>query len=219
MMHARVSRGVRTWFACALAAAGALAAHGHARAAMMLQMDLNSIVVEAEDGFRGVSHTGALTLSADADAELAGLLIDGQEQRPTANLSALTGQIDLVNGAVAGGEITVALGDGAVYTSLITTPEGRVNTQASQGFSIDGLTGAGAFDELPGGDMFGGVDLQPFLGPKRGGFEGSFLLFAYGPAEGASDFNADLELYLTIPAPGSVALGATGLLVALRRGR
>jgi len=220
MKHARFSRGVRTWFACAVAAAGALAAQGQARAAMMLHMDLNSVVVSAGDlGFQGIDHTGTLALSADSDAELAGLLIDGEEQGATSPLADLTGEIRLQNGAVVGGEMTVTLEDGSTYTAVIANPEGRVNTQALQGFTIDGLTGAGAFDQLPDGDSFGGVDLRPYFGEQRGGFDGAFFLFAYGPANGASDITADLELYLTVPAPGSVALGGMGLLLAFRRTR
>lgn len=215
-MFTRVSRGARAWSLVA-AAAGSVGLLSAADAAMLLQMDLNSIVVNAGSTFDGETHTGVLTLSADADASLTDVLIDGASQDFGDGLAALSGEIRLSQGVVLGGYVRVTTADGAVYAASIMPAFGDVSPQPGQGFSIDGLTGLGLFSNLPGETRFAGVDVSPFLGGRGGAIDGSFFLFGFGPNAQGQDTDADLELYLVIPAPGSVALAGVGAALGLRR--
>ena len=210
MLDARFSRGVRTGSVCA-AAGCALALCGPANAAMTLRMDLNSIVVEAGGGFDGLTHTGALSLSVDADSYLTALRIDGVDQESPAAIQDLEGEILLANGQVVGGDFMVTLSDGARYGASIENTIGDVTALAWQGFTVDGLTGQGDFGDLESGTDFGGVDVSPWL-TARGQLPGSFYLFAFDPNGQGVDSDTDLEIYLTVvPSPGSVALGALAM--------
>lgn len=208
MLNARTSRGVRTRLSCAIAGC-ALGLCGPAHAAMTLRMDLNSIVVQAAGGFTGASHTGLLELSMDDDASIAGVRIDDVSQDLTAGLADVTGEIRLENGQVVGGRVLVTLTDSTTYTAEIGPDLGGVTPHVAQGFSVDGLTEAGDFEDLTDGMMYGGVDVSDWLA-GRGSLPGSFYLFAFDPRANGTDRDTNLELYLTAvaPSPGSVALGA-----------
>jgi len=219
MLLARDSRGVRTLMACA-AAGGALGLCGPALAAMTtLHLDLNSITVTAGGGFDGETHTGQLSIGMDGDSDVFRIEIDGVDQAMSAALSGLDGSIWLENGQVVGGSFLVTMSDGASYETVVGSGAGDVGSQHGQGFMVDGLTGFGGFEELVAGKDFAGVDVSPWLEP-RGGLDGSFLLFGFGPDAQGFDDDANLELYLTaVPAPGSVALGSMGIAFANRRKR
>ncbi len=218
MLLARDSRGVFTVLSCA-AAGATLGLCEPASAAMMFQLDINSITVEAGEGFDGETHTGTLTLSGDEDSVLQAILIDAFSQDMDASFADLTGEIRLENGDVVGGLIEVTLTDGTGYAALVGGGVGDVDTHSGQGFQVDGLTELGAFDELENGNEFGGVNVTPWM-DARGGIIGSFLLFSYEPDGSGIDTDVDLELYLrSVPAPGSVALGALAVGFASRRKR
>lgn len=218
MLLARESRGVRTFLTCAVAG-GVLGLCGPANAAMTLHIDLNSISVTADGAFDGETHTGGLIVGMDLDSELHRLEIDGVSQSMSAHLVGLDGNVQLENGAVVGGDFLVTLSDGASYAASVGSGAGDVSPQPGQGFMVDGLTGSGAFDELADGKDFGGVDVTPWL-DVRGGVDGSFLLFGFGPNASGLDSDVNLELYLVdVPAPGTVVLGSMGMAFANRRKR
>ncbi len=218
MFLARDSRGVRTLLTCA-AAGGVLVLCGPADAAMTLHLDLNSVAVTAGGGFDGETHTGDLVIAKDFDTDVYRLEIDGVSQSMSAALADLSGRIRLSAGTVIGGDFQVTLTDGTSYAAVIGSAEGDVSAHHGQGFMVDGLTGGGLFDDLAEGKHFGGVDVTPWL-DARGGLDGSFLLFGFGPNGQGFDSDANLELYLVaVPAPGTVALGSMAVVFGNRRKR
>jgi|GEM_PF-2358339 len=205
---------------CALAAGLAIAsASGSAHAGlMMMSFDLNSVMVEAEDGFDGVTDSGTLVLTQDSNSEIVDLRVNGAHQAMSSTLALLDGTIELENGAVVSGGLSVRLEDGSLYETTITRDDGRVAFSVAEGFTVDGETRGGLFDNLHSGLAFGGVDVSPWLG--RGELFGSFFLFAFDPNSEGFDRNANLEIYLFVPSPGAGALGLAGLAVgAIRRRR
>jgi len=153
-----------------------------------LQIDVNAFTTTVNDPPFDVSdgenniYTGSITMSDDADSELAGILIDGGNQAISGELMSFTGQIDFVNGFVDGGwfDIEVLEDDGTtinVYSAVIDDSEGRINDQAGQGFSIDGLTHTGTFTSA----TFSGVDITDWFEDQP--LPGSFLKFQFEPGE------------------------------------
>jgi len=186
---------------------------------MTLHLDLNSVAVTAGGGFDGETHTGDLMIAKDSDSEVYRLEIDGVSQSMSAALADVSGTVRLENGLVIGGDFVVTLTDGTSYAAMIGSGEGDVSRHHGQGFMVDGLTGLGAFDDLADGKEFGGIDVSPWL-DARGGLDGSFLLFGFGPDGQGYDSDTNLELYLVaVPAPGTVALGSMGFVYANRRKR
>ena len=182
-----------------------------------LELDVNSVVVEADSDFSGADYTGSLSVSNDANASVADLRLDGASRAMSSELSMLDGRIDLENGAVVGGFFTIALADGSEYTTQIGSASGVLALTQAEGFAVDGLTDEGLFETLPGG-RFGGVDLSPVIGRGIDSFVGSFLLFAFDPVDGI-DADVNLELYLTVPSPAGAPLFAAAALIAVRRRR
>lgn len=177
---------------------------------LQLQMDFDSLRVDAGGAFGGQFHTGALQISADADAVLAAMLVDGGTVTPAPSLASFVGTITLFGGAVTGGQFDVSLTDGSTFTTLLTPGSGIVLPQAGQGFLIAGETAGGAFN----GASFGGVDVSGVGTP-----DGSFVLSSFGPD--ASGVDAASTLNLTVlPTPGPAALlGLCGLAGLARRRR
>ena len=193
----------------------------HADAAMMLSMDINSIsatfVPAPNAPDFDVLATGTVTISEDVNSSLVDIRLDGATQTLTSSLNTVFGFVDFVNGMVVNGRLGVTMQDGSTYVASIIDVAGRVNTQAGQGFTADGLTVSGAFSNLVGGTLFAGVDVSSFQGAN---LLGSFLLHGFGPNANGFDDNTDLEIFVTpIPSPGVLTLAGCMGCLGLRRRR
>lgn len=182
-----------------------------------LQMDLNSVVADANESFDGLNHTGEVALSADADASLNTVMIDGDMQPLSADLDQLDGTISLDAGQVAGGDLSISLTDGSMFVASLTPSSGEVDTQAGQGFQVGSALFAGAFENLVGGSSFGGVDVSAWDGAEP--LQGAIQFFAYSPNSQGRDADSNLDVFVAVPAPGAVALPMGLALTAMRRRR
>jgi hypothetical protein len=209
---------IRTFCATSVAA---LALAAGANAAVM-QLDINGIQVRAGGPFDGVTHTGTLTITKAATGTLLDILVDGASQGG-AVLSDFSGEIELFNGNVVGGFLSIFDGDGDRYDAAIGQA-GRVNTQAGRGFRIDGLTFAGVFSGPVQEDAsffdFGGVDVSAIFGADAFNetLEGSFLLTSFSPDANGIDTRADIDVFI-VPTPGTAALAGLAGIAILRRKR
>jgi len=206
--------------AAAICTAGVFAcAAAPADAAFSLQIDINSLTAEFSpnggSGF-GTNASGFIMLGEDGDSTLNGIKLDQVDQDFGATtLSFFSGMIELTNGVVVGGSLDIILSDGSRYSAFISEGSGRVVSQAGQGFSIDGLSFAGAFFNLVDGTDFGGVDTS---GIGETELPGSFLTFAFDPDGRGVDTNTDIDIWI-VPAPTTAALFGLAGVGALRRRR
>jgi hypothetical protein len=195
--------GVVAGAACAFAAS--------AQANTLLQIDLNSLTATASSAGFSTGFTGTISLAHDANSTLNGVKIDGTSQTIGAGfvLSSLSGSITTVAGAVTGGSFSVSVFDGFTtdtYSASIVAGSGSINSQAGQGFTIDGLTFSGFFSS----SSFAGVDVT--LWDSNEPLTGSFLNFAFDPGAGTTDSDADLDVFVVVPLPASGGLCLAGLL-------
>jgi len=174
-----------------------------------IQFDINGLRIDAGAAFGGFTHTGQLAISADANSVLASIIVDALPTSTSSTLSSVSGFIDLTFGTVMGGQFSVALNDGSLYTATILTGSGSVAPQAGQGFQMTGLSFSGTFV----GSTFGGVDVSGL-----GAVDGQFLLQSYTPNAAGIDADSTLNVF-TLPAPGSLVLllGAGSLFAGRRR--
>lgn len=211
-----------------LVCAGALVGMASiASATTVLAIDVNFLAVQARNSsnvasaFGGLTHTGSVVVTHDANSTLAGVAINGVNQPKTPGLSlTASGRIDLQSGNVVGGFFNILMSDGSAYSASIVSGAGKVTTQAGQGFKIDGLTFNGMFTDsgLPGMvNRFAGVDISAFASVEP--LFGAFLQFAFNPNASGFDGDSDLDLIITIPLPGSAGLATLGLLAAGSRRR
>lgn len=203
-------------------------------ALITLQIDVNGLAAQAKDAggassaFGGTTHTGSISISHDADSVINSVgIVGGSSFASGANgwsISSFTGSILLSAGAVTGGSFSLTVmhtgGETDSYAASIVSGAGSVNTQAGQGFSIDGLTFVGTFTDGLANGMFAGFDITPFL-VANGGLTGSFLNFAFNPDAFGFDGESDLDVFINIPLPTSAGLAVCGLagLAAVRRRR
>ncbi len=204
-------------FAATAAGIAMLAGASMASATTQLQIDVNSLTATAGAGF-GTSYTGAVNFTKNVNSDLAGILIDGVGQTSTGTLDTFTGTINLVGGMVTGGSfaVTVLESDAVTfntYSATIAGGAGQVNTQAGQGFSIDGLTFNGAFTSA----VFSGVDVTPWFNNQP--LTGSFIHFAFNPNAMGVDTDSDIDIFVTVPLPAGGAMAFAGLagLAGVRR--
>jgi len=188
-----------------------------------LQLDVNSMTVQAKDSadglgsdvaFGGETHTGSVLFGTDGNTNLNDILIDGTSVGPVPDadwsLTSLTGFINLDNGTVTGGEFEIEITnsdtlDVDTYSAVIVNGTGDVNDEAP-GFAIDGLTFMGMFDDAE----FGGVDTQQWFDNQP--LFGSFTNFAFNPNSGGFDNDANLDVFVAVPLPAGAGLAAAGLL-------
>jgi hypothetical protein len=204
-------------FVATAAALALLAGAGVASATQVLQIDVNALTATAAPGF-SVGYTGSVDLTTNANTELAGILINGANQSISGTLDGFTGTIELVNGDVAGGSFAVSVLEADMmtvntYSATISGAEGSVNTQAGQGFSIDGLTFAGTFSSA----VFAGVDVSDWFDAQP--LTGSFLQFAFNPNAMGVDGDSDIDIFVVVPLPAGGAMAFAGLagLASVRR--
>ncbi len=189
-------------------AAGALCSLASTAGAVSeLFIDVNTLTATFNGGAFSTSATGSINIVSNASSVLAGVRINGVAQPISASLTTYSGRIDLVNGGVTGGFVSILNSDGTTYTADIANGVGSVSSQAGQGFSIDGLT----FNGLFANNFFAGVNITPwwFTQPRPG----SVITFAFNPNANGVDNNTDIDLYvLTVPTPQAAGLGLAGLL-------
>ncbi|MCC5787764.1 MAG: PEP-CTERM sorting domain-containing protein [Phycisphaerales bacterium] len=199
--------------------AGLAVAAGHASAQSLLQLDVNTLTAQARDAannnspFGGTNHTGSVAFSANANSSLVDIFIDGSAQNIAAGqLSSFTGVIDLVNGAVTGGSLSI-VASGDTFNADIASGIGQVNQAVGfGGFFIDGLLANATFS----GSSFAGADVTPFFDAQP--LTGSFVSFQFNPNSNGRSNMTDIDIWV-VPAPASMALLGLGGLVAARRRR
>ena len=180
--------------------------------------DLDSAVARGSSGF-STTYTGSITMNDGPLSDLAGILCDGVPFAVTGSLNDFTGSIDFVNGQVAGGSFTVEVvetgGEINTYSAQIASGIGAINTQAGQGFQIDGLTFAGMFSS----GTFAGVDVSRWFEAQP--LPGSFLTFQFEPNADGVDTDTDIDIFVVVPLPAGGAIASVALigLAGVRRRR
>lgn len=218
-----------------LGIATVLVAGSAASAIPVLQMDLNSFAAQATSNtgnppvnspFGGLTHTGAVRFSKGTNGVLAGIFIQNVVNGPftsanfTGNLTAFSGQVNLTNGQVTGGSVTVTINTGDTYTCAIKPGSGAVSSFVGGGFKIEALTQSGFFSD----NLFGNVNVTPWFNNQGAiGLGGSFLQFNFNPdANGLA--TSDMDLFvdanpIPLPAAAWMGMATLGGLVAVRRFR
>ena len=210
------------------ATAALLMAGVAASAAPVLQFDVNGFTAQALNGagansvFTGVNHTGAVQFSIGSGL-LNGIFIQSTSPGPFINagfagftLTAFNGQVNLANGQVTGGSLTIQLNNNDQYTCAIKPGSGFVSTYVGGGFIIEALTNQGFFND----SQYGNVNVSPWFNSQGlAGLPGSFLQFNFNPTtKGAT--TADMDLFVdVVPLPSGVApaLATLSGLAVLRR--
>jgi hypothetical protein len=204
--------------------AGLALASGSALAANVLQIDVNALEGQATDtlgnatAFGGLAHVGSIMLSGGVNSTLAEVLIDGADQNVAPNqFASFSGTIDVSASVVTGGSLSLSLVNGDTFTAIIVAGSGHVNTQAGQGFSIDGLLTSAFFNA----STFAGVDITPwYLAQMPSGLNGSFLNFQFSPNASGFDSDTDIDIFVVIPTPLAAGMAGVGLMgLAARRRR
>lgn len=198
-----------------LSAAAAIAASATAQAAFELQIDVDSVTIDAGGAFDPNTYTGTMNFSSTGTSSLAGIFIDSGAQAVTASLVSLSGSVNYVGGAATGGSFTVLLSDGSSYTASVDNGPSFLFPDAN-GFSGDGGTEFGNFSNLVGGNLFGGVNVTPWNYNNSVGF---FFFSEYNPDGAGLDTLANVNLFVNVPSPGFAAFGLAGLGAGLRRRR
>jgi len=209
----------------AVSAVAALATASFA-ASTEVQFDFQGLNIQATDAggansaFGGTTHTGALAVVGNA-ASGSNLAIteDGaglssfDAGAGLANDFLFDMSIELTNGQVTGGSLTITSG-ADVYTASVVSGVGNVFEfpPSSGNFNILGLTFDGAFNN----STFAGIDVSAFQGAP---LPGSFIEFVYRPNSGGFDNTGDIDVFVTIPLPTASGLALAGLggLAATRR--
>ncbi len=214
--------------ATAVGAASVLCVAAAASADPVLQFDVNSFAVQSHNAaggssaFGGLTHTGSINFSMIANTTvLNGMFGNTAAGGPLVNmgfngsLSNFTGQINMVNGQVTGGSLSIAVNGGTdTYTTNISSG-GQVSTYVGGGFKIEGLMGGGAFSDA----QFGNVNVSPWFNLP---LIGSFLQFNWLPDEFGAG-SGDMDVFVNVvPLPtaawaGLAMLGGIALIRKARR--
>ncbi len=211
-----------------LTLAAGLAAAATASATPVLQFDVNQFHIQATNAaganssFGGLTHTGSLHFST-GQGILNGIFVQSTANGPFTNagftgfnLTTFSGQIDLVNGHITGGNIVLGINNSDQYVCNITPNSGAVTNFVGGGFKVEGLNRNGFFNDA----QFGNVNVAPWFNAQGlSGLVGSFLQFNFNPnAQGGS--NADMDYFVdVVPLPTGAWVGLATLtgVVAVRR--
>ncbi len=213
-----------------LAASFILIAGSAASASPILQMDINSFNIQTRSGgdgggaWGGIHHTGSLYFSQGAGS-LEGLFSMSEIGGATSDLGfagqmdAFDGRVDLNDGHVTGGYLSIHLTSGDSFSTNISSAQGSLSAFVGGGFMLDALTFGGQFS----GSQFANADVSPWFGSQGdGGLPGSFLQFKFNPnANGVS--TSDMDLFVdVVPLPaaawtGLATIGGIGIARRLRR--
>jgi hypothetical protein len=200
-----------------LSIVGVLAMAASATATPTLQFDVNDFSTQARNSanvngpFGGLTHTGSVAFSVGAGT-LEGIFIQSVAGGAFNNagfsgstMTGFSGEVDLVNGHVTGGSITLTISSGDSYSCSITPGVGQVSNYVGGGFKIEALTSHGMFSD----SQFGNVSVAPWFNAQGGpnGLPGSFLQFNFNPnAQGAA--TSDMDLFVdVVPLPPTVWAG------------
>lgn len=200
-----------------------------------LQLDINSLTIQATNlagansAFGELTHTGKLIFTMDVDSTIA-LSIDGAAQSSfNASFYGLSGAITFVNGVSQGGSMTVKVQntDTSIDTysfdiaagSSLKKPYGT-SSFLLFGFQLDADTQHGFFNDA----NYGGTNIAPFYaGQNPLGLEGAFFQLKYVPDARGYSNNADVDILTiaetaSVPLPSSAAagLGLAGLLAVVQ---
>jgi hypothetical protein len=212
---------MKTVLGAAVAAVLVAGSSASAQMSSTLQLDINGIAVQAQNGggvnsaFGGLTHTGSLNFDfAQGITHLLGVFVQHNHNAPVnmgfnGDLSNFNGVINLNNGQVMGGSLMVTVNGTDTYSAQITPGVGSVTTFVGGGYKVEGLT----FNGLFSGSTFGNVDVSPWYDLQTivGGHPGSFLSFNFNPnATGAS--YADMDVFVeVIPLPPAAWTGLATL--------
>lgn len=204
-----------------------LGAASLASADPILQFDVNSFNVGTTNGagaasaFGGLTHTGSINFSVIPSVTvLNGMFGNGPGGGPLVNmgfagsLSNFTGHIDMVNGQVTGGSVTLSVNGGTDSYTTDIQGAGHVEAYIGGGFKIEGLMYHGAFSD----SQFGNVDVSNWFAHT---LVGSFLQFNWLPDEFGRG-SGDMDIFVdVVPLPAAVWMGMAtmGGLVIYRRSR
>ncbi len=193
--------------------AGLLSAASVANADPLLQFDVNSFNVGTTNSaglgsaFGGLTHTGSVNFSVIPQVTvLNGMFGNGPGGGPLTNLgfngslSNFTGHIDMVNGQITGGSVTLSVNGGTdSYTTDIQNA-GHVEAYIGGGFKIEGLMYHGAFTD----SQFGNVNVSNWFNQT---LVGSFLQFNWLPDENGRG-SGDMDIFVdVVPLPAGVWMG------------
>lgn len=203
------------------AIATVLAASTAANAAMTLQFDVNGIQVQAQNGqgqnsaFGGLTHTGSVNFSfAPNITRLVDVAISNNNgafvsQGFNGSLVNFTGQINMTNGQVTGGNISIQINGNDAYSAQVVSNVGAVSTFVGGGYKIEGLTFNGLFTD----STFGNVDVAPWFTQQLAGLMGSFLQFNFSPNSSGFAY-ADMDVFVNaevVPLPPAAWTGLATL--------
>ena len=203
-----------------IAAAALVVSSGAALATPVLQFDVNGFSTQARDGannnspFGGLTHTGSVAFTVGTGV-LNGIFIQSTPGGAFNNagfsgstMTGFSGQVNLNNGQVTGGSITLTISNGDSYTCGITGGIGAVAPYVGGGFTIQALTRNGFFNDA----QFGNVNVSPWFNAQGiNGLPGSFLQFNFNPdASGAA--TSDMDLFVdVVPLPPAAWAGLATL--------
>jgi len=207
--------------AAVVACAGAVAS-----ATPVLQFDVNQFGAQARNAggtasaFGGLTHTGSVAFSFSSGVTvLNGIFIQtiaggafNNANFSGFSLTTFSGSVNLVNGQVTGGSISLGINNGDTYTCNITPGSGAVSTFVGGGFKIEALTRSGMFNDA----QFGNVNVSPWFNAQNpNGLPGSFLQFNFNPnATGAA--TSDMDLFVDVaPLPPAAWAGMATLAGAM----
>lgn len=210
-----------TTLTTAAVAATSIAA-ASASAQLTLAFDINGFDYQFRDssgaaGFGGSDHSGTVEWSYRADP--ATVIADtrmGDEGRfgrldPVAlgaTLADFSGSMDFASGDVMSGSFTVTLDNGDTYTTQIDGASGSIKELTVGGWTLDGLTFDGGFND----EQFGDIDVSEFFAIQGGPdmLPGSLFKFRFEPDASAAG-TADMEVYVLVPLPPAAYAGLATL--------
>jgi hypothetical protein len=212
---------MKTVLSAAVAAVLMAGTTATAQMSSTLQLDINGIAVQAQNGggqnsaFGGLTHSGSLNFNfAEGVTHLLGMFVQHNHNAPinmgfNGSLTNFSGVINLNNGQVTGGNMMVTVNGADTYMAQITPGVGAVSNFVGGGFKVEGLTFDGRFSSA----MFGNVDVSPWYDMQNifGGLPGSFLSFNFRPDQTGASY-ADMDVFVeVIPLPPAAWTGLATL--------
>ena len=197
-----------------------------------LQIDTNALTAQAS-GPMSTSFTGHIDVfnrseqgdqgggDLDPNARILDLLIDGARQNTggaATDAFNFNMSLDFIDGNIVEGSIQVGVDANAsenIYSTQVVPVDDGSIIEFGGSFLIGGTTFDGEFASPAGSFLDVGVSPWGSTQPAQG----TFAFLAYEPDGAGFDANADVDVYIVTPTPGTLAMLGTGLLVAARRRR
>lgn len=211
-----------------LAALALAVAAGAANAAPILQFDVNNINAQvrntagANSAFTGVNHSGSIAFSRGSNGILAGMYRTNDTLNWTnlgfsGTMSTFGGSLNLTNGVVQGGNLSIVLSNGDRFTANIAAGTGNVTSFVGGGFIIQAMLNTGTLD-VGSDSLFGNVNVNPWLA-NNGSLPGAVLQFKFQPSANGSSAT-DMDIFVdVVPLPPAAwaGLATLGGLMGVRR--